>query len=329
MRLWHLPEHFSIVLTLRRQEKHQHALTQGIAALAEQQWNTAEHLFLKHDPATLHYLGAAYAAQQRHDILKRDEYLAALRHESEDALGLRLWQAQLYLHHNDLNDALGIATELQRKAPKHPAVLALLQHCYERLESWDNLLRLMPELRKRKVVDHTQAMALESKAVCGLLRQAAHLGREALSQTWAQVLKPQRLLPEIAAEYATYLHHYQQDTEAELLLRDSIKHHWHPRTVKLYGMVDADPALQLIHAEKWFKGHEKDAILLLTLGRLCMRNRLWGKAQQYLEQSLEWKASAGAYQALGELQTQLGEHTRAANFYLKALQHSESICASF
>jgi HemY protein len=327
-RLWSMPERLNANLALRRQEKTHQALVHGLSALAEQQWTRAEQELLKHHPSTIHYLAAAYAAQVRGDLVKREEYFAAARQDDKLELGLRLWQARLHLLNNELNDALGILNELQRSAPKHSGILALLQETYTRLESWENLLRLMPELRKRKVVDNDQAVALESRAVCGLLRQAAALGRDALTQTWAQVLKSQRLLPDIAAAYAGYLRQQNQEAEAESLLRDSIKHHWHSGTVKLYGMVDSDPAQQLNQAEKWFKGHEKDPVLLLTLGRLCMRNRLWGKAQQYLEQSLDFQVSAGAYQTLGELQTQLGEHTRAAQYYLKALQQAESLCVS-
>jgi hypothetical protein len=47
-----------------------------------------------------------------------------------------------------------------------------------------------------------------------------------------------------------------------------------------------DPARQLQTAEGWLKDHPQDASLLLTLGRLSLQNRLWGKARDYLESSL-------------------------------------------
>ena len=39
-------------------------------------------------------------------------------------------------------------------------------------------------------------------------------------------------------------------------------------------------------AEKWLKRHPEDAQLLMTLGRLCREQQLWGKAESYLEAAL-------------------------------------------
>jgi len=48
------------------------------------------------------------------------------------------------------------------------------------------------------------------------------------------------------------------------------------------------PALlaQIEHCEQWIKQRPTDAELALTLGSLCLKQKLWGKAQRYLEQAL-------------------------------------------
>ena len=59
-------------------------------------------------------------------------------------------------------------------------------------------------------------------------------------------------------------------------------------------------------AERWLPAHRDDAVLLRTLGRLCERAGLWGKAQSYYEASLavddHWRARA----MLGGLFLRLG-----------------------
>ena len=60
-------------------------------------------------------------------------------------------------------------------------------------------------------------------------------------------------------------------------------------------------------AEGWLKSRPADAELLLTLARLCMRERLWGKAREYYEASLRIKPTVCAFGELGRMLKQLGE----------------------
>ncbi len=52
---------------------------------------------------------------------------------------------------------------------------------------------------------------------------------------------------------------------------------------------------------------QDDPALTLTLARLCIANKLWGKARNYLDASLTVEPSADAYAELGRLLVFLGE----------------------
>ena len=55
----------------------------------------------------------------------------------------------------------------------------------------------------------------------------------------------------------------------------------------LYGLSQGGyPASRIARADKWLPQHRDDSRLLLALGRMCLAQRLWGKAQSYLEASL-------------------------------------------
>jgi HemY protein len=43
---------------------------------------------------------------------------------------------------------------------------------------------------------------------------------------------------------------------------------------------------QIEKCEEWLAKRPGDAELALTLGTLCLKQKLWGKAQRYLEQAL-------------------------------------------
>ena len=78
-----------------------------------------------------------------------------------------------------------------------------------------------------------------------------------------------------------------------------------------------DTTRQLDLAERWLTAHRDDAALLAALGRLCEREKLWGKAQTYLEASLALDPGWRTHVALGELFASLGRADEA-NAHLAA-----------
>ena len=65
--------------------------------------------------------------------------------------------------------------------------------------------------------------------------------------------------------------------------------------------------------------HFQDPALLLTVGRLCAQNQLWGKARDYLERSLFLAPNPETYAELGQLMDQLGQHQKRDEYYKKGL----------
>src|SRR5690606_17816810 len=79
----------------------------------------------------------------------------------------------------------------------------------------------------------------------------------------------------------------------------------------------ADPARQLSSAERWLTDHAHDATLLLALGRLALRNELWGKAREYLEASFANRRDIQTCAELVRLLEHMGEQQAAQ----KILRH--------
>jgi len=83
-----------------------------------------------------------------------------------------------------------------------------------------------------------------------------------------------------------------------------------------------DIAAHLRRSEAWLKHRPDDPALLLTAGRLCIRNQLWGKARSYLESSLSIRPSPAAYHELGQLMLDVGEQDAASDAFQKGLSLS-------
>lgn len=307
---------------------------QGLVDLAEGHWQSAEKLLLKAAPnqptPLINYLAAARAAQEQGEYQRRDDYLR-MAHEStpNSKIAVGLTQAQLQMSHHQLEHSLATLRHLQESSPHHPYVLKLLKHIYLDLEDWDSLLALIPELKKRKVITKEQATQLTIQVYRGLIQQAMKQNDEQkLQTTWGEIPRQLQKEKELVIPYANALIKQQDNAKAEQLIRDALKNQWDPELVDLYGEIQgANSNKQLQMAEGWLKHNGPSADLLLTLGRLCIRNQLWGKARDYLSGSIAISPQASTYTQLGLLLEYLKEPAAAMNAYRKAalLEQKQSI----
>ncbi|MFT7373882.1 MAG: HemY protein, partial [Oleiphilaceae bacterium] len=60
-------------------------------------------------------------------------------------------------------------------------------------------------------------------------------------------------------------------------------------------------------AENWLKQKPNNSMLLLTLGRLSLRNELWGKALEYFKVSARIHPSPETYGELSRLSLKLNK----------------------
>ncbi|HEY9198755.1 MAG TPA: heme biosynthesis HemY N-terminal domain-containing protein [Gammaproteobacteria bacterium] len=300
-------------------------LNHGLMELAEGNWSGAEKRLIRYagdsETPLLNYLAAARAAQQQGAHERRDQYLR-LAHQAMPAadIAVGLTQAELQIAHRQMEQALATLTHLRTLAPRHTYVLTLLMRLYEGLQDWEHLRELLPELRKRKVLDAAAADALEVQVHNALLAQLARThDANVLREAWGRL--PRRLLhhADIVLAYATQLHAVGEDHEAENLLRGALKKGWDERLVDLYGRLQADIRQQLASAEGWLREHERNPVLLQTLGRLAMRNSLWGKAREYLETGIGIAPTVESYQLLGSLAEQVNDPALMAYCYRKGM----------
>lgn len=308
----------------RRTEKSRRALLRGLIEMAEGRWERAEKLLIRHasesDTALLNYLAAARAAQQIGAYERRDRYLKeAIEANPEADVAVSLTQAELQLAHHQTEYALATLTRLRGLAPNHLYVLRLLARLYAELEDWERLAELLPELRRHRIFESDRLAALERAVALGRLAHA-ETDSGALTTVWDSLSRRMRADPLVLHVHVLRLLDAGARTVGERRLRQHLERHWDERLARDYGLVEHEnPNRQLDHAEAWLKDHGRSPMLLLSLGRLAARNRLWGKARVYLESSIESGATAEAYHELGMLLDELGEIGAAREHYRAGL----------
>jgi HemY protein len=332
--LWGMPGSLRRWRLRQRRERAWRETNRGLIELAQGQWEKAERFLIRHafDSATplINYLSAARAAQKQNRPDKRDEYLAlAHQHMANASFAVELTQAELQLTHGQLPQSLVILLRLHAASPKHPHVLYLLARLYELLRNWAELKQILPALRKRAVYSLEALNQLEQKVYRELLTIATQRGKpDELAAQWKDLPRAQQQNPDMARHYVRCLLTLEQTDQAEVTLRDTLRHGFDNDLVYLYGLITVkDKDKQLAAAETWLSGNENNPVLLLSLGRLCTRNRLWGKARAYLDASVSIQARSDTYYELGQLMEKINQPGHAADYYRQGLllAHEEKL----
>ena len=303
-------------LTLERVES-------GLLALAAGDFARAERLLGKGGQRSrLQYLAAAQAAHAQQAGDRRDALLAlAAGGTPEESLALGVRRTEMLLDDGQLADAEAALAPLLTQHADKPAVLLLRQRLFALQGRDEELAALLPRLRKQHV--HPAARLDEMEAELAIRRLRGDPAPAALAQIWSGLGKGLRSNPAVVAAYARALISAGTHAAAEEVLRKALDAHWDPRLVALYGELNAAEVRgALTRAERWRDSHPDDAGLLLSLGRLCLSQQLWGKARGYLEALVALAPSALAWRLLADACEALGESQLAARHRDEGLRHA-------
>lgn len=301
----------------------------GLVALAEGRWKRAEKSLVKaaDDSSTplVNYLSAALAAHYQGRYEQADTLLKRAHLSTEGAdTAVGLMQAQLMLDRQQYEEALATLTRLDQHLPNHPQVLKQLKQAYLSVSDWDGLRRLMPRLGAQQLISQEEREVLEHQAYRELILQESRRvdqeGIEKVRNLWADMPDHLRTNTDLIVLYVEVLVRGNEQGIAERLLRHSLKEHWDSRLILRYGMLDVEPGRQLATGEKWLQERPNDPDLLLTLGRLSLRNAYWEKAKEYFEASQRQRPSGVVCAELARLYANLGDHNKSQLFYRQSVE---------
>lgn len=310
----------------RQKTKSYSKTNRGLLELIEGNWQTAEKYLLEGIPQSdaplINYLAAAKAAQQLGSFEKRDAYLRKahdIAPHAEVAIGLT--QAQLLFDQGQLEQALATLGHLRSIAPKQKRVLKLMERIYTRLADWQELLKLLPSLRKAKLIDGNEMELFEKNIYLQVLQTSKPDSAETIRAIWNSIPRKFQKDPQVICAYVELMLPYPDAAnESESLLTKILKQEWNEDAARLYGLIEsANPAKQLARSEEWAKLYPNQPTLFLTLGRLSVRNQLWGKARDYYESSLKLDARPETYIAYAKLLETLEDPTSAIKNYRDGL----------
>lgn len=316
-------------LSLRgsRQGRAQTRLRQGILRVFEGDYEEADRILkrvvkvLPNDPLAL-VASSESAIRMGHPQTARQRLQASETQAPQEALSIELAEVRTLISEGRLQQALAQLLVVKSRYKKRPAVLILLQDLLQKLEDWPALETLLPEIERSAAKDLLDWPTLQRRTYRELLLASSE-APEPLKQVdavWTRVPKSLREDPQLLAVYCRLLIAYERYNPVADLLRKALKKTWSDELVELYGLLPGpDLKRQLRIAQSWLDAHPDDAGLHLCVGRIAMRNELWGTAKEHLERSLQLAPLPVTYAELARLLDHMGEIEQSLSLFRKGL----------
>jgi HemY protein len=265
----------------------------------------------------------ARAAHRMRQAARRDRWLATVVHDNSLKTARLMTMTELLVDEHQPEAALEAVAELNASGTRHIHALQWSMKAYQQAKNWPEVLRLVRSLDKHKALHPALSARLRELAYEALLSDRSH-DAESIRRMWSTIPTADRVKPYIASRAAAAFNARGLHDEARILAEEALETEWDDRVVRAYRESAAQTGsasllAQIEACENWIKLRPTDAELALTLGSLCLKQKLWGKAQRYLEQALsdasESRMVREAHLKLAQMHDALGQAEEAASHY--------------
>ncbi|GAB3430940.1 heme biosynthesis protein HemY [Massilia solisilvae] len=322
-----MPERVAAYRQRKREREGNKGLRDALKALFEGRFGHAEKAAMRAaelpENAGLAALIGARAAHRMREPARRDAWLAGIVHDNSLKTARLMTVTELRVDEHQPEAALEAVSELNASGQRHIHALQWSLKANQQARNWPEVLRLVRILDKRKALHPALSSRLREMAYEALLSENTH-DAESIQRAWASVPPEDRTKPYVAQQAASAFNARGMHDEARAIAEEALKAGWDDRLVRAYresaGPTGSTTLLaQIENCEAWIRERPNDPELALTLGSLCLRQKLWGKAQRYLEQALSDVTDPDmvqeAHLKLAQMHEALGQDAEAAAHY--------------
>lgn len=319
--IFHLPKRVEVWWLEKKQVKSMQSLNKAYTFLVENNFKKSEKKSQKSAKnkhlAFMSYLIAAQAADGQQAPTRKEHYLLMAKERAPKGnKAADIVQVLSLLKHNKIEEALSLLLTLRQHYPKDHYLLELLIKTYLELQDWPALQKLLKQVKRLSILNDADYNNLEKNIYLKSLQTGKFATFSDVQLVWNKIPRHLHYDKDILIAYAHYLNRWNRGNEAEKLLRKQLKKDFNPDLMEFYvGTPSNEPAKQLALGEKYLKNYAGDADAFRAMGIFCLRHRLWGQANDYLEKSLALKRSPKTFSALGYVNEKLGNNAKALSYY--------------
>jgi len=294
----------------------QAALGSGYLSLIKGDWVRAEKSLISKSEhsglAYVNFLAAAQAAQEQGKITARDDYLnAAYKAAPAERFAIGLTKARLHQKAGQLDQALATLQDIKPEGHKNAQYTAMLVQTYEQMNDWQGVEKVLPLARKLKALPVPVLDYMLHNVYAVALSETADK-----SLAWNRLPKAEKKNPENVALYAAYLLSQDNTSEAEKLIRSTLKSLHSDELVSIYGSIETTSPNKLKRVvDGWLMARPENAQLHLAAGRFALLDNDVEPAITHLQRAIDFGQLSLAYSLLGETYEKTGKSVDALKVY--------------
>ncbi|MEB0136314.1 heme biosynthesis HemY N-terminal domain-containing protein [Actimicrobium sp. CCC2.4] len=311
----------------KREREGNRALRDSLKALFEGRFGHAEKAATRAgvspDNTGLAALIGARAAHRMQQTARRDDWLNIAAEDSGLRTARLMTALELLVDDHQPERALTAVDELNASGTRHIHVLRLALKASYQARHWSEVLRLVRTLDKNNAMHPAASRRLRELAYDALLSDRSN-DAESIRRVWAGVPISDRTTPLVAVRAAEAFGSRGLADEARSIVERALAVEWDDRLIMAYrGVAAAEGSAALLaqieHCEAWLMQRPTDPELALTLATLCLKQKLWGKAQRHLEHALsdasETETLRAIHLKLAQLHESLNQAEQASAHY--------------
>ncbi len=296
------------------------SFAKGLLALSEGKWKAAEKLLLqstKNSPTPeLGFMAAARAAVSQNKVEAAFGYLDEAESHTDNPLTIDLTRCELWtkIGRNDL--AIQLLKRILRSYPNNPRALNLLLQACQNAEKWQDLRQILPKVGKLEIIPQDKVVMLTEHSILQELTEAQTT--QDLQKTWDSLNSVQKSSYEFIHAFAQNGLKLGLFDSVAKLTESALNKNFSPEFLSIWCQLDNDHQHKMKTAEKWLKKHPDNSQLLQVLGELCLHSKLWGKAFQYLQKSLDIEPTSATFKLMAQYFDAIDEPQNALKAYRQA-----------
>lgn len=258
---------------------------------------------------------AARAAERLGDHAARDHWLHLLQAYPSLRDARLMFIAEAAVERNDPQLALQALGGLPARVSGSDHGLRLRLRALEQSEQWEQVLQTLSRLVGQGGLNARAAKAARVNAYESLFEASAAVP-ERVGQLYKKLSAEDRQDADIIVAAAEAFAQSGQEQKAFEIIDQRTQASVEPRLLVLFTRLGTvKPGERLRCAENWLLRHPDNALVLATLGRLCLQEGLWGKAEAFLKRADELEPSPFTRLALAEMYDAIGRGPEASRLY--------------
>lgn len=272
------------------------------------------------DTPLIAFLQGAIAADKQNLHKKRDEWVKdAFKYSTKGNEAILLLQAKFQISDQKLEAAVTTLNKITEKNKSSIEAQHLLKDLYIELKDWQKILDILPALKKLDRSSMTSFEELESIAHIHIMNSINDTKK--LNEIWNKAPKNIKNNSEFTKAYCQSLIKDNQEYLASKIITSFLSKSYDYTLVLIYSQMNVDNSeISQKNITRWIKTHGKRDELLIAAATVCNKEKLWGQASRYLEESISISPSSEALFKLGEVLSHLGKIEAGNSAFERALK---------